>query len=88
MADDYESPPSRRTDVRKGAEMVCMEALAAVEDWPRFNSAHEAYAVLLEEVRELEAEVFRKTQDMEAMRREARQVGAMAVRFLAEIRVR
>jgi hypothetical protein len=72
-----------------------------------FHNAHEGYAVLLEEVRELEREVFfgkkiakaeydndlnpeyiekMATLDHRArMREEAIQIGAMAVRFAAEL---
>jgi|SRR6476660_1847125 len=72
-----------------------------------FHNAHEGYAVLLEEVRELESAVFfgkkvaRKEYDSDLnpeyiekmatidhrakMREEAIQIGAMAVRFAAEL---
>jgi head-tail adaptor len=51
------------------------------------NSAHEGYGVLAEEVDELWAHV--KTQqskrDLDAMRKEAVQVAAMAVRFVVDV---
>ncbi len=65
-----------------------------------FNSVHEGYAVLLEEVRELESEVFfgrKKAQDgrgrsefsdkvwKKNIREEAVQVAAMAVRIIQEL---
>jgi hypothetical protein len=52
-----------------------------------FNSAHEGYAVLLEEVDELWAEVKkrRSERDDERMGLEAIQVAAMAVRFLLDV---
>jgi NTP pyrophosphatase (non-canonical NTP hydrolase) len=55
--------------------------------YPSFNSTHEGYAVLLEEVDELWDEVKKnsKNQDMNKMRTEALQVAAMAVRFLVEL---
>lgn len=59
------------------------EYLRAAAKFPRFNSAHEGYAVLLEEVRELERAVFWETP--ERQREEAVQVGAMAVRFLMDV---
>jgi hypothetical protein len=63
------------------------EALLASEKWPPFNSAHEGYAVLLEEVDELKAHVWtnQKRRDLEAMRKEAIQVAAMAIRFIKDI---
>lgn len=55
--------------------------------WPPFNSAHEGYAVLLEEVDELWAHVKKnqKKRDLDAMRAEAIQVAAMACKFVEMI---
>lgn len=57
-----------------------------------FNSTHEGYAVLLEEVRELEAAVFWGQKNClnnedykKELRGEAVQVAAMAVRFIQEL---
>lgn len=68
------------------AEM-CAEANRAAAMWPPFNSAHEGFAVLLEEVEELKAHVWtnQKRRDLAAMRREAVQVGAMALRFIRDV---
>lgn len=52
---------------------------------PAFNSAHEGYAVILEELDELKAEVWRRDKDPAAMRREAYQVAAMAARFVYDV---
>jgi len=63
------------------------EVASATEKWPPFNSAHEGYAVILEELDELKEHVWmnQKRRDIEAMKREAVQVAAMAVRFAVEI---
>ena len=52
-----------------------------------FNSAHEGYAVLLEEVDELWEEVKKnqKVRDKALMRKEAIQCAAMAVRFVMDV---
>ena len=52
-----------------------------------FASAHEGYGVLLEELRELETEVFKKRErrDVALMRKEALQVAAMAIRFASDV---
>lgn len=55
--------------------------------YPAFNSAHEGYAVLLEEVEELWDEVKKspKRRDPAKLREEAVQVAAMALRFLNDV---
>jgi hypothetical protein len=49
-----------------------------------FNSAHEGYAVLDEERDELWDEVKKRNHNKVAMRREAVQVAAMALRFIVD----
>jgi len=49
------------------------------------RGAHEGYAVLLEEVDELWDEVKRSKADLVAMRKEAIQIGAMALAFVVEV---
>lgn len=50
------------------------------------NSAHEGYAVLLEELDELweHVKTKQKNRDLHAMKREAIQIAAMAMRFAVE----
>ncbi len=69
-----------------GAE-ASIEAGRAAEMWPPMNSAHEAFAVLLEEVDELKAHVWtnQNKRDLQLMRKEVIQVAAMAIRFAHDI---
>ena len=65
-------------------QLVDAEFQRASSLYPKFNSAHEGYAVLLEEVEELWDEVKKspKRRDPAKMKEEAVQVAAMALRFL------
>ena len=47
-----------------------------------FNSAHEGYAVMLEEMDELFDEIRKKRPNKSRMQDEATQVGAMAIKFI------
>lgn len=53
--------------------------------WPANSVSHEAYGVLLEEVDELWDEMKRKVINRAAMRKEAIQVAAMAIRFVMNV---
>lgn len=66
----------------KFTEVVEEELKNARQIYPAFNSLHEAYAVILEEVKEFEAEVFRKPQERQPERilRELAQISAMCQR--------
>lgn len=71
----------------QAADDALAEVRRAKELWPgNANSAHEQFAVLWEEVDELKVHVWtnQKRRDLGAMRKEAIQVAAMAMRFAAE----
>lgn len=63
------------------------ETVAAIEKFEPFQSPHEGYAVILEEMDELKAHVWmnQSRRDINAMAREAIQVAAMAVRFIHDV---
>lgn len=63
------------------------ESTQAMEDYPAFHSAHEGYAVILEELDELWDEVRQPKihRSNKQMRSEAIQVAAMALRFVVDI---
>lgn len=61
---------------------IIQEYKRAASKFGTFNSAHEGIAILREEYRELEDEVFWGTKSK--MEKEAIQVGAMAIRFLVD----
>lgn len=63
------------------------EVVKAQESWEPFQSAHEGYAVILEELDELKEHVWKNQtrRDIQAMTKEAIQVAAMAVRFILDV---
>lgn len=73
--------------LRHAAEAAIIEATKASYSYPAFNSAHEGYAVLMEEIDELweHVKTNQKRRDLAAMRKEAVQVAAMALRFIADV---
>lgn len=66
---------------------VLEELARARASFPLMASAHEGYAILLEEVDELWDEIKKspKKRDLAAMRKEAIQVAAMAIRLLEDV---
>lgn len=67
---------------------VVQEVLRAKELSPSmFINQHEAIAVIREEYLELEQECFKnqKRYDLEAQRKEAKQLAAMAIRLMVEL---
>ena len=79
--------PRTRLD-RVALESICdevrKEVIRARMKHAPMHSAHEGYAVILEEMDELWEEVKRQEIDRSAMRDEALQVAAMAVAFILE----
>lgn len=75
------------SEITKLMAEINRELLSALENWPTFNSAHEGFAVLMEEMDEMKAHVWtnQKKRDLIAMRKEAIQVAAMAARFALEV---
>ena len=70
-------------EVQTAIDLIVKEYHKASEKFPAFNSAHEGYAVLLEEVEELWDEV--KSNNQVRFSPEAVQAGAMALRFLVDL---
>ena len=66
---------------------MARELKRATDMHGNFNSAHEGYAVILEELDELKEHVWMRAEkrDKEVMRKEAIQVAAMAMRFVLEV---
>ncbi len=78
-----------KTDNRldRAVSEVRGELQIAMMQFGSFNSAHEGFAVLKEEVDELWEEVKKKgaVRDMRALRNEATKVAAMALRFIVDL---
>lgn len=68
----------------KAIVLVLDELDSALEKFPLFNSSHEGYAVLKEEIDELWDEIKNNKDPMSSVnqKKEAMQVGAMAIKFL------
>lgn len=66
---------------------VVEELRKAINKFGKFNSAHEGFAVLNEEVDELwdHVKTNQSKRDIQAMRKEAVQIAAMAIRFAVDI---
>jgi hypothetical protein len=61
------------------------ELESAMDKFDPFNTAHEGYAVILEEVDELWTEVKTQNPEWSKMRRECIQIAAMAIRFINDL---
>ncbi len=73
--------------LRDTLEEIEAEAIVGYDKWGAFNSAHEGWAVLREEVDEMwdHVKIGQRRRDLQAMRTEAIQVAAMALRFALEV---
>jgi len=72
-------------ELKKIFDEVFNEVTDAQSKWNKFNSLHEAYAVLLEENEELWEEVKKSQKNpvyIKFVKREAIQVAAMAIRLI------
>jgi hypothetical protein len=64
---------------------VRQELRRARERHAPLHSAHEAYAVILEELDEVKAEVWKRELDRAQLRRELLQLAAMAIRAIEDL---
>lgn len=81
--------PSRTAEVLQIITDVEQEVHRAMQGHPPYNSAHEAYAVLLEEVDEFWDEVRKRrhARDLAAMRKELIQVAAVAIKAIHDLNI-
>ena len=73
--------------IHRAIDEISEEYLNAAKTFSPFSSAHEGYAVILEELDELKEHVFKKQdrRDRSKMRSKAKQVAAMAMRFMIDV---
>ena len=64
---------------------IAVEIADARSKHPDYHSAHEGYAVILEELDELWDEVKKREPSKDRMRAEAIQVAATAIRFIEDV---
>lgn len=78
---------SERDIVAEACSIIIHEYYRASDMFPPFNSAHEGYAVILEELDELKAEVWKNQNNRDAAKlvKEAVHVAAMALRFIVDL---
>lgn len=76
----------RMSDLRIAMEHVIREAEAACRRFPPLNSLHEGLGVLLEEGKEFLDEVH--ANDTAKAKLEAKQIAAVALRIIAEVKFR
>jgi hypothetical protein len=74
-----------KRDVQVLLDEAARELAHAVVLHAPMHSAHEGYAVILEELDELKLEVWKKHPDVAALRKEAIQIAAMGLRFVIDV---
>lgn len=74
-------------ELKRAVKDIVYELLRATANHGPMYSAHEGHSIIEEEYEELKEHVFTKQgrRDVEAMRAEAVQLGAMALRFIIDI---
>ena len=70
---------------QQALDLISNEYDFASSKFPEFASNHEGYAIILEELDELWDELKSKGATREDITGEAKQVGAMALRFLIDL---
>lgn len=81
--DEMQEKLLRKQQADEVAKLVLAELYRAVDKFPKFNSTHEGYAVIKEELDELWTEVMSNNRDLAV--EEAVQVAAMAIRFITDL---
>ncbi len=79
------TPAELQSRIYSLSQEMADECVRASKLFSSFNSTHEGYAVILEELDELWECIKRKGCNAQEMRKEAIQVGAMAIRFLFDL---
>jgi hypothetical protein len=79
--------PHNEAVVGTAVAMIRDELERAMQLWPPMQSAHEGYAVILEELEELweHVKMNQNRRDVGKMRSEAVQLAAMAARFVVDV---
>ena len=77
----YKSTKELKT---KSLKLIDAEFCRAIEKHGPMKSAHEGYAVILEEMDELWGEIKKKEQNPKLIKKETLQIGAMVLRFLVD----
>lgn len=72
---------------QKALSLIAEEMKTAIKKHPPMVSVHEGYAIILEEMDELWEEIKKKPskRNINCLKEEAIQIGAMAARFLIDL---